>query len=140
MIYAAGFVVGLGLQQRLHPPALRPPAARAFGSGLTVLGLGTLASAASQLRRAGTAIDPGRPTRALVRSGPYRFTRDPIYGGFALAYAGVSVWSRTTGPLLMLPGVLAVVDRVVVAREERYLERLFGAAYRDYLADTRRWL
>ena len=72
--------------------------------------------------------------------GPYRFTRNPIYVGFALAYAGVSVWSRTNGPLLMLPGVLAVVDRVVVAREERYLERLFGEDYRNYLADTRRWL
>ena len=83
---------------------------------------------------------PVRPTTALVTSGPYRLTRNPMYVGFALGHAGLALRRRSTWALLMLGPVLAAVDRIVIEREERYLERAFGDEYRRYARQVRRWL
>jgi protein-S-isoprenylcysteine O-methyltransferase Ste14 len=78
--------------------------------------------------------------RALVTSGIHGWSRNPIYIGMFLLYAGIGLAARSPWVLiLMLP--LAVILRYgVIAREETYLERRFGDAYRDYQARVRRWL
>jgi protein-S-isoprenylcysteine O-methyltransferase Ste14 len=91
-------------------------------------------------RRAGTHPQPWRPATALVVTGPYRFSRNPMYVGATLFYIGISFWVNSLWPLLLLPVVLVIMSRGVIAREEAYLERLFGDEYRSYRSRVRRWL
>lgn len=89
-------------------------------------------------RRAGTPIDPYSPTSALVPDGPYRFTRNPAYLGMTLLYAGITLLRGRMWPFVSLLGVLRLVDRGVIAREERYLAGRFGEPYTEYRARVRR--
>jgi protein-S-isoprenylcysteine O-methyltransferase Ste14 len=88
--------------------------------------------------RAAADVDLERPDQ-LVDHGPYAFSRNPMYLAWTLGYVGIALVAGTVWPLLLLPVVLAVTQLVVV-REERSLERRFGAAYRDYKASVRRYL
>src|SRR5688500_4176199 len=84
-------------------------------------------------RKASTTMLPaGRPTTAIVATGPYRFTRNPMYVAMACTYTGLSLLLNTVWALLLLPVVVIVVDLLVIRREERYLTAKFGAPYRDY--------
>ena len=137
-IYAAGFAAGAALTKAMSlPRGRRRPllGGIAVGAGLALLG-----SSVMLFRQAGTHLEPWEESTALVRSGPYKFTRNPIYVGFTLVYSGAALWWRMTGALLTLPVIVAVIDRAVIAREERYLQRQFGAAYDEYTRSVRRWL
>jgi protein-S-isoprenylcysteine O-methyltransferase Ste14 len=83
-------------------------------------------------------VDLERPDQ-LVDSGPYAFSRNPMYVAWTVGYVGAALVAGTAWPLLLLPAVL-VVTQVVVLREERSLERRFGAAYRSYKTSVRRYL
>jgi protein-S-isoprenylcysteine O-methyltransferase Ste14 len=99
------------------------------------LGLATIRS----LKRAGTNLRPDRPTTALVTSGPFRYTRNPAYVGATMLYIGAALAARSVPALTFLPIALIVLERGVVEREERYLERRFGEHYRAYMRDVPRW-
>jgi protein-S-isoprenylcysteine O-methyltransferase Ste14 len=92
------------------------------------------------MRRAETPLDPRRAPTRLVVDGPFRYTRNPGYIGFTLVYAGISLLSRASWPLVFLPGVIATIDRGVIQREESYLERRFGDEYEQYRRRVRRWI
>ena len=83
---------------------------------------------------------PIKPTTAIVATGPYRFTRNPMYVGLAALYLGITLWVDSLWPVLFLPAVLFMIQRFVIAREERYLEAKFGDQYRGYKARVRRWI
>ncbi len=89
---------------------------------------------------AGTNIDPGKPSTTVVTSGPFRFTRNPLYLFLLGLYLGVTVAVATVWPLLFLVPMFLVLHFGVVRREERYLEAKFGEPYRAYTARVRRWL
>lgn len=91
------------------------------------------------MQRAGTPVDPYETPTALVTEGPFRYTRNPAYVAMALIYTGTSLLAGAGWPLALLPGVIAMVDRGVIQREEEYLEGSFGAPYRDYRSRVRRW-
>ena len=76
--------------------------------------------------RARTAIIPHRPASRLVRHGPYRFTRNPMYVGLTGLYTGLALIFNVGWPLVLLPLVLVVLWGVVIQREERYLRAAFG--------------
>jgi protein-S-isoprenylcysteine O-methyltransferase Ste14 len=80
------------------------------------------------------------PTIALVTSGPYRLTRNPMYVGMAFLYGAFALAFGVIWALITLPLVLIAVDRLVIAREEPYLEARFGEQYREYTRRVRRWL
>jgi protein-S-isoprenylcysteine O-methyltransferase Ste14 len=140
LLYVAGFLVGLGLEVAF--PVGRPP--------LTVTLVGVLIGAAGWLLldgaamrsfgRVKTSMIPFKPSTALVTDGPYRFTRNPMYVGMAFLYVALAFALGLLWPLAVLPLVLLAVDRLVIAREEPYLERRFGEDYRAYRARVRRWL
>ena len=88
----------------------------------------------------GTNVDPYHPTTAIVEGGPYAYTRNPLYVGMALIYAGVSARANALPAALLLPVVLHLVDRSVIKREERYLEGKFGDEYLRYKGRVRRWI
>ena len=139
LIYAGGLAVGFVLEALL-PSASLGTAAAVAGGVLAAAG-GVLAGGfVRSFRRAGTPVDPGKATTAIVTTGPYRLTRNPAYVGMALAYVGIALLSSAVWPLVVLPFVLAIVDRGVIRREERYLEAKFGEEYLAYKAQVRRWL
>jgi protein-S-isoprenylcysteine O-methyltransferase Ste14 len=140
LIYVAGLAVGFALEALL--PGSSVPTAVQWGLGgvLVVAGVALLLSFNTAFSRKGTAVEPWKPTTAIVTTGPYRVTRNPAYLGMALVYAGVALMSDALWVLAPLPVVLAIVDRGVIAREERYLERKFGQEYVDYKARVRRWV
>lgn len=139
LIYGLPLLAGL-LFERFRPQAVLPSRwALVLGPLFTLLGLIGLPAVIAFLR-AGTPPQPWRPTTALVVTGPYRFTRNPMYVGFTFLYLGISLWVNTLWPLLLLPVVLLIMDRGVIAREEAYLERRFGDSYRAFRARVRRWL
>jgi len=97
-------------------------------------------AAAGYFRRLGTAVEPWKPSTVLATDGLYRFSRNPIYLGFAITYVGLAIAMDSVLVLLLLIPCLWVVDRFVIQREERYLSARFGADYDAYRARVRRWL
>jgi protein-S-isoprenylcysteine O-methyltransferase Ste14 len=91
-------------------------------------------------RRAGTAVEPWHPSTVLVTGGPYRFSRNPIYLAMVVAFAGLACAIDSLWLLALLPVLVLGLDRGVICREEPYLARRFGTAYRDYCDRLRRWL
>ena len=140
LIFLTGLALGFVLEALL-PSADLPAAVRwPLGAALVVAG-GVLAlSFLRAFQRAQTAVEPWKPTTAIVTSGPYRITRNPGYLGMALTYAGIAVLASALWPLLTLLPTLLVVDRGVIAREERYLLGKFRAEYGTYMQRVRRWV
>lgn len=139
LIYAAPLAVGL-LLHRWHAVRLLP-ARLAASVGIALLLLGLIgAPAVLAFRRVNTSPKPWKPTTAMVTTGPYRLTRNPMYLGFTLLYLGTTCWVNTLWPLLLLPLVLVTMHYGVIVREERYLERLFGEEYLTYKRRVPRWL
>ena len=89
---------------------------------------------------AGTNVLPHQPSLALVVAGPYRWTRNPMYLGLLLGLAGLSIASASAWLMVLTLPTFLILDRGVVAREERYLLRKFGPPYHDYMNRVRRWL
>jgi len=139
LIYLVPLALGLLLHRR-YPFELP-------GRKVTmVVGLACMLAAAIVLpallsfRRAATRPEPWRPATALVTDGPYRFSRNPMYLGFTLLYLGIALLFGSLWPFLFLPLVLSVMHFGVIVREEAYLERRFGDAYREYRRRVNRWL
>jgi protein-S-isoprenylcysteine O-methyltransferase Ste14 len=87
-----------------------------------------------------TTIIPNKPANALVLDGPFRLTRNPLYLAMALLTVGAGLWLNTWWVLILLVPAILLVDRLVIAREEAYLRRRFGAEYDAFTARVRRWL
>jgi protein-S-isoprenylcysteine O-methyltransferase Ste14 len=91
-------------------------------------------------RRSRTSIVPIRPATTLVIAGPYRFTRNPMYVALAVLTVALGLFLDSWWPIVLLVPVLFVVRAFVIAPEEQYLERRFGADYVAYTQRVRRWL
>jgi len=91
-------------------------------------------------KRAGTNVNPYQPSLKIVRDGPYRFTRNPMYLGMILFTFGFGIAVATIWGLIVACLLWALLHWGVVLREEEYLTTKFGAAYSELLAATRRWL
>ena len=110
------------------------------GAVVFVLALALFAWAIVTLTRAGSNVPTNRPTTTIVESGPYAFTRNPIYLGMFLGLIGLAIAFDNLWLLMMLAPFAPVIRYGVVAREEAYLERKFGDVYRGYRSRVRRWL
>jgi protein-S-isoprenylcysteine O-methyltransferase Ste14 len=133
---ALGLVVHYAWPVRFVPPSVNTP----VGVMLTLLAIGLFVAAVRTFRAAGTPIPGNQPTTAIVRRGPYRFSRNPIYLAFSLFQLGLSVWVNSLGLLITLIPAVAIMALVVIPREEHYLEARFPSEYSSYRARVRRWL
>ncbi len=126
LIYAGALLAGL-VATKVYPVSFLPRgASRVFGWPSVAAGLAIGLLGFREMRRAGTNVDPYHPATAIVTEGPYRYTRNPLYVGMTLMYAGFAARANALPAVLLLPAVLAVMRRGVIEREERYLERKFG--------------
>jgi len=94
----------------------------------------------SLFTRAGTTIKPFETSSSLVISGPFRYSRNPMYLGMVLVLAGVGVLLGSAAPFAVVPLFALLIDRRFIRREEADLEAVFGEGYRNYRARVRRWL
>ena len=111
-----------------------------LGAVVFVLALALGVSAVLTMTKAGSNVPTNRPTTTIVENGPYRFTRNPIYLGMFLGQIGLAIAFNSLWLLMMLVPFAFVIHYGVVAREEAYLGRKFGDAYRGYCSRVRRWL
>lgn len=133
---AMGWVLELVWQLAFFPHVLAAP----LGSALVIVAVALFSYSVVQLRAAGTPVPGNKPTTVIVRRGPYRFSRNPIYLAFSLLHLGIAVWVNSLWLVATLIAALALMAYVVIPREEQYLERKFGAAYLDYKGSVRRWV
>jgi protein-S-isoprenylcysteine O-methyltransferase Ste14 len=115
---------------------------RDAGFVLMAMGVATGLLAIASFRAADTTHNPLDPARAtaLVQSGPFRYTRNPMYVGLALVLSGWAWWLGTATPWLVLPVFVVLITRLQIAPEERALQALFGEAYAGYRRRVPRWL
>ena len=140
LVYAGPLLLGLVLSRRAPGLPLPNWLRRTAGGLLATCGVVTTALFFGSMRSANTTIIPNAPVSSLVVTGPFARTRNPGYLGMAAIYTGVALVANAVVPLLLLPGVLAIITRGVIEPEEQYLERRFGEIYRAYKGRVRRWL
>jgi protein-S-isoprenylcysteine O-methyltransferase Ste14 len=146
ILFLAALLLGFGLDHLLPLPfsiarlgSLHWISATVAGA-LILIGVGIFAAGIRNFVRAETPVPGTKPTRVLVTTGIHGLSRNPIYAGMFLFYAGVGLVVRSPWILILVLPLAVVIRYGVVAREEAYLERLFGDTYRDYKASVRRWL
>ena len=139
-LYAGALAAGALLDWVVPLPVLDAGAGQLPGLVLIVLGLTLAGWCAMLFRRAGTGIPTHRPSTAVVRHGPYRFSRNPIYVGLTSLAAGIAIWVNSYWMLGLLVPTLVIMQIGVIQREELYLESKFGEEYREYKRRVRRWL
>ncbi len=110
------------------------------GGGVWLAGFVLAVLAIRQFRRAGTEVQTHTPTAAIVDTGVFAFSRNPIYVGAHIGTVGVAIALNSLWILAMLVPFYVIIRYGVVAREEAYLERKFPNAYLAYKARIRRWL
>jgi protein-S-isoprenylcysteine O-methyltransferase Ste14 len=140
---ALGLAVIAGLALKWLVPLPFLPAGwptRWLGAAVFAVALALFAWAIATMTRAGSSVQTSVPSTAIVDSGPYRFTRNPIYLAMFLGLTSLAIAFNTLWLLLMLAPFALVIHYGVVAREEAYLERKFGDGYRGYRSRVRRWL
>jgi protein-S-isoprenylcysteine O-methyltransferase Ste14 len=143
LIYLAFLLLGLASDRVLPLPLALPGTALMqwmAGGGHILVGVAIMAAGARNFSRAATPVPSNQPVRVLVTAGIHGWSRNPIYIGMFLVYAGISIAAHSQWILILALPLAIALRYGVVAREEAYLERRFGDAYRDYKARVRRWL
>ncbi|MGH7946881.1 MAG: methyltransferase family protein [Opitutaceae bacterium] len=138
-MYLGSIAGGLILHFAWPLPLFVPRLNSLFGSAAVFGAAGLFFLAVRTLGSAGTPVPGDRPTTTIVRAGPYRFSRNPIYLAFSLFQLGIALWINSLWLLLTLPAATMVMSLVVIPREERYLEERFPSEYPAYKISVRRW-
>ena len=111
-----------------------------IGNSLMVLAIVIAILSQRQLRQARTGQLPGTPAVSLVTTGPYSFSRNPIYLAWAIFQFGLGIWLRNAWIVVLLVPAIFIVNVLAIIPEERYLQDEFGQSFLDYCSRVRRWL
>jgi len=140
-IVAVMFIATAYFLGRFVPfPFIVPFVLRYVGLGMTFVGFLLGIGALHEFRKARTTLDPHGSVKKLVTSGIYRFTRNPIYLGFLLMVIGVPLNFGLYWGIVMAPFYIILMNRLIIEREEDYLEKKFKTTYTNYKSQVRRWL
>jgi protein-S-isoprenylcysteine O-methyltransferase Ste14 len=140
LIYAVPLTVGLYFNRSNPFPVMPRSFAVPIGGVLAMASIIITIAAFIQFGRAHTSVMPYKPTTAIIESGLFALTRNPLYLAMTIAYVGITLIVNTVWPLLLLPLALLMMHRGVIVREEQYLEQKFGDPYLSYKSRVRRWL
>jgi protein-S-isoprenylcysteine O-methyltransferase Ste14 len=135
-VIALGLLLHFAWPVRLVSRAVSGP----LGDTAVLVAVALFLWAVHTFRTAGTPVPGNRPTTTIVRTGPYRYSGNPIYLSFSLLQLGVACWVNSLWLLVTLVPAVALMSFVVIPREEHYLERCFPSDYLPYKASVRRWL
>ena len=138
-IYLIAILVGVVLHF-VWPIRFVPNLARPVGGLIVIFAAALFIWSIRTFRSAGTPVPGNQPTSTIVKVGPYRLSRNPIYLAFSLFQTGIALGVNDAWILISLLPAIAIISFVVIPREERYLEARFGAEYATYKASVRRWL
>jgi protein-S-isoprenylcysteine O-methyltransferase Ste14 len=139
LVYLGSIALGVILHF-IWPVALLPRSVSPLvGALVALLAIGLFVFAVRTFRAAGTPVPGNLPTTTIVRTGPYRFSRNPIYLAFSLLQLGIALWVNSLWLVVTLLAAVGVMSFVVIPREERYLEARFPFEYPSYKASVRRW-
>ncbi|TLY57361.1 MAG: isoprenylcysteine carboxylmethyltransferase family protein [Gammaproteobacteria bacterium] len=130
----------LGLHRWAPLARLIAPPYTYFGVAFIALALALGVPAIGAFQKAGTPVIPFERATALVTSGSFRFTRNPMYLGMALLLFGVAVLLGSAGAFLPIPVFVWIIQMRFIRGEERFLEDLFGKHYVAYKSRVRRWI
>jgi protein-S-isoprenylcysteine O-methyltransferase Ste14 len=143
VLFVSALLLGIVFARVLPIPAA-PPSALPFlrlAALLLAIASGTLAVAAFlTLRRHRTTFRTDRPVAALVTTGPFRLTRNPLYLSLALLLVATSAFLNSPWPVAFLVPALALLQRLAIRPEERYLLQAYGNEYEQYCRRVRRWV
>lgn len=140
LIFLSGLILG-GIVTWFYPFPMMPGGlAVIFGNLLFLSGIGIIAVSFAQMRKAKTNIEPWKPTTAILDTGLYGISRNPIYVAMILIYFGLSLLFNSIWFLPFLPFCILAIHYGVILREEKYLEVKFGEEYLDYKKRVRRWI
>jgi len=139
IIFLCAILLGIGLNLA-WPLHFLSPSVRLLGPIVTACAVVLFLLSYQEFRAAGTSVRGSKRTTAIVQTGPYRFSRNPIYLSFILLVLGLSVWLNDLWLLVTLVPAVGFISMVVIPREERFLERNFHDQYSTYKATVRRWL
>ncbi len=140
VLYVAGLAVGFLLHWLAPHRIFSNDAGHWIGGAFLATGIALAIRGRREMEKAGTNVRPTQPTTALVATGPFRFSRNPLYVALTSFYFGVAMLANALWVLALLAPILIVMHYGVVRREERYLDAKFGEAYRAYRSRVRRYL
>ena len=143
LLFLTALLIGLALDRLLVCPFAVPGTDLVHwitAASMFLLGIALFAAGIRSFARAATPVPTNQPTRVLVTTGIHSWTRNPIYLGMFLVYGGIGIAVRSPSILILTLPLAIAIRFGVIAREEAYLERRFGDAYRDYKARVRGWL
>jgi protein-S-isoprenylcysteine O-methyltransferase Ste14 len=139
IVFLCAILLGIALN-RAWPLHFLSPSVRLLGPLVTACAVVLFLLSYREFRRAGTSVQGSKRSTVIVQTGPYRFSRNPIYLAFILFALGLSVWLNNAWLLVTLVPAVGLIAMVVIPREERFLERNFNDQYSSYKARVRRWL
>lgn len=138
LVFLAAILLGVALNWAWPLPFLSSTV-RLLGPVLTVCAVFLFLRSLGEFRRAGTPVRGSERTTTIVQTGPYGFSRNPIYLSFILLLVGLSVWLNNLWLLITLVPTVGFIAVLVIPREERFLENNFREEYSSYKARVRRW-
>lgn len=139
IVFLTAILLGLALNRAWSLPFVRS-SFRLLGPLVCLCAVVLFLLSLREFRAAGTSVRGSRRSTTIVRSGPYRFSRNPIYLAFILLVLGLAIWLNDLWLLITLAPAVGFIAAVVIPREERFLERNFHEQYLSYKAAVRRWL
>ncbi len=143
LLYLGGFGIGW-LIDRILPLSIVSDNLKSvevvIGGTLIVTGLFIMITGLYTFKKAHTSITPNLKTKQLITTGPYRFSRNPLYTGWAVTYIGVLLVMNIIWCIFTLAIIMVIFNKVIIPREEEYLRNEFGESYLLYSKQVRRWL
>jgi protein-S-isoprenylcysteine O-methyltransferase Ste14 len=139
IVFLAAIVLGIALNRAWSLPFL-PSSFRLLGPLVILCAVLLFLFSFQEFRAAKTSVRGSERTTTIVRTGPYRFSRNPIYLSFILLVLGLSIWLNDLWLLITLVPAVGVIAAVGIPREERFLERNFQDQYLNFKTTVRRWL
>ena len=133
-------IIALILGRFVAIPLATPQIVRNIGFALTFIGFLFGVGAFIEFRKARTTLDPHGSTKIMVTNGVYRFTRNPIYLGFLFMVIGLPLNYGYYWGILIAPIYIIIMNRLVIEKEETYLQKKFKEQYANYQSRVRRWL